>query len=117
MFTKTQLEIIRGVSTVLFQEVVYGQKPGIREYKRTENTHDDRQKGHYFEVDGIRHGLYVIDIDGRECLGLDVFEYGEYGDLEDVKTLGYVVLDKPERDQWEMYRYCAAIERILELGC
>lgn len=120
MFTETQQKIICAVSTVLFEEVVYGKKPLTRAYKRTENTHDDHQKGHYFELgehEQTRYCLYTIDIDNAECLGLDVFNYDEYGNLDDVRTLGYVKLWPPDRDQWEMWRYCTAIERILELGC
>lgn len=117
MFTENQQKIINAVSTTLFQEVVCEKKPLTRSFKRTENTHEEHQKGHYFEFDDRKYCLYVIDIDSNECLGLDRIDYDDYGECEDVCTLGYVKLDKPERDQWEMWRYCTAIERILELGC
>ena len=121
MFTETQQKVIRAVSTVLFEEVVYGKKPLTRAFKRTENTHEDCQKGHYFELGELektRYCLYTIDIDNAEYLGLDEFIYNEeYGTLEEVRTLGYVRLGPPDSDQWEMWRYCTAIERILELGC
>jgi len=93
MFTKTQREIIRAVSTVLFQEVVYGKKPLTRAFKRTENTHEGNQKACYIELGEpkkTRYCLYTIDIDNTECLGLDELIYDEYGDLDEVRTLGYV---------------------------
>lgn len=126
MFTELQVEIIHAVSTVLFQEVIYNRKPLTRAYKRETNTYEEHQKGHYFifekndagePIGKYKYCLYVININDQECLALDEFEYDEYGACDDIHTLGYVVLGKPERDHWEMHRYCVAVERILENGC
>lgn len=128
MFTKMQTEIIRAVSTVLFQMDEKGKRFYVRKPLAEEGSENDYShlKGHYFTVgvdnpvipdDKLEYCIVIKEIDGINFLTIERLDYDEYGNFEDRYLMGYVRLGDPERDKWDMYKYCQAVECILEHGC
>ncbi len=121
MFTRMQLSIIKGLSTILFQGCDGDhRKPELERLK-----YWDRREFEMGHTIGTYTRVEVNDDDGNEVCVLytrnimdnyfivvNVRTYDEYGELEDEREIGHVLVN-PERMCWELHYYAAVVENIL----
>ena len=119
MFTRMQLEIIKGLSTILFQgcDGDY-RKPELERLKYWDRSASDMGNGNYTRVevnddDGDEVCvLYTRNIMDNYFIVVNKRTHDEYGELEDEREIGYIFVD-PERMCWELHYYAAVVEKLL----
>ena len=114
MFAKDHLNIIEAVAMVLFRHRDYGPEKWQRMHKRID---EDDSNGVAFMQEAVEdenadYDLYIIDHDGKECLGVDRCEETE--DWITVETLGYVALGPRDLDAVNLGDYCKAVGDLIE---
>lgn len=115
MFTKDHLSIIGAVAMTLFRVRGYGSEDEKwqRMRKRTVGLNSN---GIIFtqEATEDEYCLYIVDINGKEFLGVERRECikGDYN--TEPETLGYVALGPRDCDAINLGDYCKVIEDLIE---